>query len=206
MGYTVTEYKTAGKGRVEVCLDGKITFSLYAKEARQLALQEGARLSEEQYWHILHEVIGKRAIKRAMHLLEQQERTEYQLREKLSQNSYPQEAIEDAVSYVKQYHYLDDERYARVFIRYHQGERSRLRLESDLLRRGIPKDIIAGSMEEEYSSDEKAQIRNLLEKKHFSPDTADQKDIRKMYQFLMRKGFRSSDISSVIRTEEWDSS
>lgn len=203
MGYTVTEFKPVGKGRIEIRLEGHAAFWLYAAEARQFSLDKGAELSEEQYRQIF-QLLGKRATKRAMHLLEQQERTERQLREKLAQNDYPQEAIEEAVAYVKSYHYLDDARYARTFIRYHQEERSRMRLEADLLRRGVPKDIIADSMEQEYASDEKEQIRRLLEKKQFSPDTADQKELQKMYGFLMRKGFRSADISSVMRNSDWD--
>ncbi len=199
MGYRITEYRVSDKGRVEICLDGRRLW-LYAKEARQLSLEAGTELSKEQYEQILHEVIGRRAVKRAMHLLERQERTERQLREKLAQSDYPEEAIEDAVSYVKKYHYLDDTRYAATFIRYHQNDRSRQRLEQDLLRRGIPRDVIAQSMEEEFSSDEKAQIRRLLEKKHFLPDTADPVETRKMYGFLMRRGFRSADIASVLRS------
>ncbi len=201
MGYLVTECTSAGKGRMEISLDGRRVFWLYAAEVRQLSLENGAELSEERYQYILHEIIGRRAIKRAMHLLERQERTEHQLREKLRLSDYPEEAVEDAVAYVKRYHYLDDARYARTFIRFHQGERSRKRLETDLLRRGVPGDVIADSMEREFSSDEKEQIRRLLEKKQFSADTADEKELRRMYGYLMRRGFRGADILSVLRTD-----
>lgn len=219
MSYIVTEYKKENKGKVFLCLNEEIRLWLYAGEIRQLSLssvcfsehrgisgeyflKEGMELSEEQYQHILHEIIGKRVTKRAMHLLEKQDRTEHQLWEKLLQNEYPKEAIEDAISYVKKYHYLDDKRYARTFIRIHQEKRSRMRLRNDLLRRGISKDVIEFSMEEEFSCDEKEQIRSLLEKKNFSTDTADRKELGKMYQFLMRRGFRSSDISEVLKTWE----
>ena len=148
---------------------------------------------------LLHDIIGKRAAKRAMHLLERQERTEYQLREKLRQNCYPPEAIEDAVDYVKRYHYLDDERYARTFIHFHQETRSKMRLKNDLARRGISRELIAYCLEEEFVSDERAQIKRLLDQKNFSPDTADREEYGKMYRFLMRRGFCGSDISSVMR-------
>ena len=202
MSYIVTEYKKENKGKVLLVLNEEIRLWLYAGEAGSLFLKEGMELSEEQYLHILHGIIGKRVTKRAMHLLEKQDRTEHQLREKLLQNGYPKEAIEDAVSYVKEHHYLDDERYARAFIRIHQEKRSKMRLRNDLLKRGIPKDVIELSMEEEFFCDEKEQIRTLLEKKHFSIDTADRKELGKMYQFLMRRGFRSSDISAVLKTWE----
>lgn len=199
MQYIVTEYKKLDNGRIEFCLNEKITLWLYQGEAKTLSLKEGIKLSEEEYQQIIHGIIGKRATKRAMHLLERQDRTEHQLREKLVRNAYPPEAIEDAIAYVKGYHYLDDERYARNFIRFHQESRSRIRLKSDLMQRGIARDIISLSIEEEFVSDERTQIQALLDKKHFSSDTADTKEYRKMYQFLMRKGFKSSDISAVLR-------
>lgn len=205
MSYIITEYKKENKGKIFLCLNEEIKLWLYAGEGKTLCLEEGMELSEEQYRHILHGVIGKRVTRRAVHLLEKQDRTEYQLREKLLQNGYPKEAIEDALSYAKEHHYLDDERYARAFIRIHQEKRSRLRLRNDLLRRGISRDLIELCMEEEFFCDEKEQIRSLLEKKHFSADTADQKELGKMYQFLLRRGFCSSDISAVMKIWEYSS-
>jgi len=199
MQYIITECKKINKGRVDIVLDGRIRFWLYAGEARQLSLEEGKDISKEQYQQILHGIIGKRAIKRAMHILERQERTEYQLREKLMQGAYPKEAVEEAVDYVRKFHYLDDERYARTFIHYHQKERSKKRLELDLMKRGVPKDTIKLCIEEEFETDEKEQICHWLEKKQYTKDTADQKERAKMYQFLARRGFSHSDIMSVLR-------
>ena len=199
MQYIITEYKKIDKGRIEIVLDSHIRFWLYAKEARMLSLEEGKSISEEENQKILHEVIGKRAIKRAMHILERQDRTEYQLREKLLQSAYPKEAVEEAVDYVKSYHYLDDERYARTFIRNHQKDRSKRRLETDLIKRGVPKDTIKLCIDEEFETDEKEQIRIWLEKKQYEKETADLKERAKMYQFLARKGFCHSDIMSVLR-------
>ena len=198
MQYQITDLKKTDAKRVEICLNGEIFLWLYQGEARSLSLTKGMILSEEQYENLLHGVIGKRAIKRAVHLIERQERTERQLREKLSLSEYP----EDAVSYVKKRRYLDDERYTRTFIRFHQTERSKMRLKSDLIKRGVSKDVIERCIEEEFSSDEKAQIRALLEKKGFSQSEADRNESRKMYQFLMRRGFRSSDILAVMNQNE----
>lgn len=202
MSYIITEYRKENNGKMLLCLNEEIKLRVYAGEARTLFLKEGMELSEEQYRHIMYEVIGKRVIKRAMHLLERQDRTEYQLREKLLQNGYPRETIEHAVDYVKERHYLDDERYARAFIRIHQEKRSKMRLRNDLMKRGIARDIIESCMEEEFLCDERKQIQSLLEKKHFSADTADRKELGKMYQFLMRRGFCSRDISAVLKTWE----
>lgn len=199
MNYIVTSIEKSDRGRKVLCLDNKIELQLYAGEVRKYGLEMGSQVSEELYQEILHEILGKRATKRAMHLLERQEKTEYQLREKLRQNSYPQEAIEDAIEYVKRYHYVDDVRYAKTFVLYHQEKRSRLRLKTDLLRRGIKGDVIDAALEEVFTFDEREQMRELLTKRRFPQNVGDDGEFRKNYQFLMRRGFKSSDILSVMK-------
>lgn len=69
----------------------------------------------------------------------------------------------------------------------------------ELLQKGIGKELIEQALEEEYQQEnEQEQIRRWVEKKHYSGETADLKEKQKMYQFLMRKGFRSDDILHVL--------
>lgn len=136
-----------------------------------------------------------RAKKRAMHLLERMDRTEAQLREKLRQNQYPEDVIEEAVAYVKQFHYIDDFRYACNYIRYREQNTSRRKLAMDLAQKGVARELIDRALEEEYiEENESARILKWLEKKNYDADHADIKQKQKMYQFLLRKGFRSEDI------------
>ena len=202
MNYQVTSVLPQDKKKVKICLDNGESFVLYKGEAAKLSLFEKEILEESKYQKIIKEVLGKRAIKRAMHLLEQQERTEKQLRDKLQQNDYPQACIEQAIEYVKAYHYVDDYRYACVYIRYHQEKESRLKLTQKLMMRGISRELIERAMEEEFAADEKRQIAELLKKKNYDIETADEAAKRKMAQFLMRRGFKTRDILSVMRYYE----
>ncbi len=199
MGYTVTSVEKSDKGRVLLCLDYKIRLLFYRGEIKKYGLKEGSHVSEEVYQEMLHDILGKRAAKRAMHVLECQEKTEYQLREKLNQNEYPREAIEDAIAYVKKFHYLDDDRYARTFILFHQEKRSKMKLTMDLRKRGIPQEIIDAAMEEVFSSDERGQIEALLRKRQFPKTTGDEWEFRKNYRFLMGRGYKSSDILRIMK-------
>lgn len=193
------------KGKIRVRLDTGLTCILYRSEQRQINAYEGSSLTREQYEILVHEILGKRATKRAMHLLEKMDRTEYKLREKLSEGGYPDEAIEDAIGYVKRYHYLDDERYARNYVFLAQDRKSRKKLSIELYQRGIKKELIDRILEEEYEADEKKQICQLLEKRGFDPKTCSEKERQKLYQFLLRRGFQSSDICKVMRMISLDS-
>lgn len=193
------------KGKIRVRLDTGLTCILYRSEQRQINAYEGSSLTREQYEILVHEILGKRATKRAMHLLEKMDRTEYKLREKLSEGGYPDEAIEDAIGYVKSYHYLDDERYARNYVFLAQDRKSRKKLSIELYQRGIKKELIDRILEEEYEADEEKQICQLLEKRGFDPKTCSEKERQKLYQFLLRRGFQSSDICKVMRMISLDS-
>ena len=193
------------RGKIRVRLDTGLTCILYRSEQRQINAYEGSSLTREQYEILVHEILGKRATKRAMHLLEKMDRTEYKLREKLSEGGYPDEAIEDAIGYVKRYHYLDDERYARNYVFLAQDRKSRKKLSIELYQRGIKKELIDRILEEEYEADEEKQICQLLEKRGFDPKTCSEKERQKLYQFLLRRGFQSSDICKVMRMISLDS-
>jgi len=127
------------------------------------------------------------------------DRTEQQLREKLKSSHYPEEVIEEAIEYVKSFHYLDDERYAENFTRYKKENMSRQQIKQKLMLKGVSKDIIQNAIEEEYDVDESIHIRNILEKKHFSYETADEGEFRRVYGYLLRRGFRSNDILKEMK-------
>jgi len=202
MTYQVVSVIPQDKKKVSICLDNGESFVLYQGEAAKLSLFEKEVFDDTKYQQIMTEILGKRAIKRAMHLLEQQERTEKQLRDKLTLNGYPQQCIEMAIAYVKSYHYVDDYRYATVYIRYHQEKESKQKLTQKLMMRGINRETIQQALEEEFVADECAQIKELLRKRHFNPESADETERRKMAQFLMRKGFKTRDIFRMMRIEE----
>lgn len=140
-----------------------------------------------------------RAKRRALHILERSDRTEQELREKLSKNYLP-EVVEAAIEYVKSYHYIDDRRYALNYLNSRGQKKSRQQLRQELLyKKGISKELLEEVLEEAEPQDEQAQIRRWIEKKHIDPATADDKELHRFYQFLLRRGFRSSDIQAELR-------
>lgn len=195
----VNNYEALGKGRYRVAFDNGVSCVLYRSEAAQLSIKAQCSLTDENYDYLINEIVGKRAKKRAMHILEQMDRTEYQLREKLAKGEYPQECIDSAVEYVKKYRYLDDERFASSYVRYHQEKLSRQQLSVKLSQKGVSKDIIAEALEMEYEADDGEKIRNLLSKRHFDPDNTDRQENNKIYQYILRRGFKSSDILKEMR-------
>lgn len=198
----ISEIKELDKKRVKVYIDNEFAFVLYKGELRDYIIKEGQELSEANYQEIMDVVLPKRCKLRAMNLLQKKDYTEKQLHDKLSEGLYPREIIVDAIHYVKAYHYLDDERYARDYIAYHMSIRSKNRIIQDLLGKGISKDIFMPIVEELYveedSDVELDQIKKLLIKKHYDPELTEYKEKQKIMAFLLRKGFQMSDIRRAM--------
>lgn len=195
----ITQISEVDKKRMMIRTDEAVSFVLYKGEVRKLALKEGEELPAEVYEEIRSEILIKRARKRAMFLLEKMDRTESQLRDKLRQGFYAEDIIEDAISYVKGYHYIDDTRYARNYVRCQKERKSKRQIKTDLLQKGVDRDVIDSAMESEYEAEsEQELILKWIEKRHYSIENSDRKEKQKMYQFLMRKGFRSEDILRVL--------
>ncbi|MCM1282486.1 MAG: RecX family transcriptional regulator [Roseburia sp.] len=193
----VTEYEPLSGGKIRVCLDNGVQLVLYKGEAKQMQLTADSCIPEEDYRILLEEIVGKRAKKRAMHLLEKMDRTKQQLREKLSA-SYPPECVEIAVEYVSRFHYLDDYRYACNYIYYRRERYSRRQLQMKLSAKGVSPGLIAQALEEFYTADESEQIRRLLVKRQYTPG-CDRQMYAKTYQYLLRKGFGSGEILRTMR-------
>lgn len=187
------------KGRAKICLAGGTDFVLYKKEYENYGIAEGSDLSESDYESIVRDILVPRCKKRAMHLLEKQDRSEKNLRDKLKEGGYPEQVIDVAIDYINQYGYIDDARMAASHVRFYQDSRSRQRLRQDLLSKGISADIIEHVLEEEYTTDEVDLIDALLVKKHYDKENATYEDRAKMYRFLAGRGFSSDSINRVLK-------
>lgn len=195
----VNEYEPMGKGKYRAVFDNGVSCVLYRSEAARFSLKTGGSLNEEQYSALMEEIIGKRAKRRAMHILEQMDRTEHELRDKLTKSEYPEECIDDAIEYVKKYKYIDDERYALNYVRFHQEKLSKQQLTVKLSQKGVNRDLITEALESEYEADDGEKIRILLKKKHFDYEKMDRKECNRIYQYILRRGFKSNDILKAMK-------
>lgn len=201
-GKYVTGVEPLDKKRYKVFLDNEFAFVLYKGELRSLGIEVDREISTCNYDKIMHEILPKRAKLRAMNLLKSKSYTQKQLEEKLQAGFYPQSIIDEALEYVKSFHYVDDEMYARDYVTYQSSKRPMKRIVIDLQRKGISKDIInkvlAEQEDDEMQDAEALMIQDFLRKKHFDNSTATIEERRKICAALMRKGFAFESIRSIL--------
>lgn len=200
---TVTQIVPVTKSRSRIWIDDEPAFVLYKGELAAFHLAQGCEITQGDYDRIMTELLPKRAKLRTMNLLKSRDYTREGLRRKLAEGEYPEEIIEQAVEYVVSYGYVDDLRYAVGYISDYEGRKTQKMIETDLLRKGIAKNVIEQAWnqwkEKGGSVDEKAMIEALLKKRRYDPESADIKEKQRTYAFLARKGFSADLIMDAIR-------
>ena len=199
----ITKIQALTKQKYRIFLDGESAFAVYKGELSRYHLEEGAVLPPEVYEELVNRVLKKRATLRAMHILERTDKTEAQLRRKLEESEYPKEAVESAIAYVTSYGYLDDRRYAEQYIEWKKQGKGKARLKMELVQKGISREIIEEVLESTDFGETREMIRQIILKKRKTDIPMNEKEKQRLYGFLMRKGFSSSDILAVMREEEW---
>ena len=209
----ITGIKPVGKGRYEIILDegSYPAFALYRKELKKFDIREGEELPEDVRTEIYSEVLVKRALLRLYHLIESRDYTERELRDRLKRGAYPLSVIDAAVERLKAQGLADDMDYALRYADCYIDRKSKKAVIQALVRKGVATDVASAAVEQvcdirmascfatEDDYDESGKIRRLLEKRHFDPATADNKEYNKQITYLMGKGFSFRDINRVIK-------
>ena len=147
----------------------------------------------------------KEVRKKALKLLEHMDRTEKGLYDRLLRAGFSEALAADAVAYVKDYGYVNDARYATNYIMYRIHDKSRQKIFQELQQKGIDRQTIQSAWDEAAElemPDERKLLRQMVEKKYAPGSSLDEKEMRRLYGYLARRGFRSGDIFSVL--EEMD--
>lgn len=196
----VTKIIPLSKTRFQVYLDEKPAFVLYKGELQKYGLSVESDISDVFVQQIKSEVLLKRAKLRALHLLNDMDRTEAGLMQKLLQGGYPEDVSREALSYVRSFGYIDDRRYAEQYVRSKMGRKSRRELYMALVGKGLDHSIIEETLENCFSdTSEQVAIEQLLKKKNYDGATANDVSKKKMFDYLLRKGFRYEDIRRVLQ-------
>lgn len=143
----------------------------------------------------------REARRKALRLLEHMDRTEKGLRDRLIQGGFSEEAADDAVSYVKDYGYINDYRYALNYILYRIHSKSRQKIFQELQQKGIQRQVLSDAWDEACELEEPDEIdilKEMIQKKCSPGEKLDDKAMRRLYGYLQRRGFRLGDISSAL--------
>ncbi len=200
----ITQIKDYDKKRKKIILDdGEIVFLLYLGELRRMRLKEGEDISTEVYSSIEKDILIPRAKKRVLYYLKNGEKTRTEVVRKLKESFYPENVIANAVTFLENYSFIDDKRYADSFVESKKKKYSRRELEAKLYQKGVSKEEIREALGDISDADELENCIRLLRKRVKSEEMlSDPAERRKSFAYLMRKGYGYEVVEKAFREIE----
>ncbi|HWT75461.1 MAG TPA: regulatory protein RecX [Mobilitalea sp.] len=199
----VTRLEELEQSKVKVYIDYEYAFLLYQKDITQFKLREGDLITQAVYEDIVSNTVYYRARQKALSILKSIDRTEQELRKKLSDAGYTNDIIDKTISYISGYGYLNDERLASAYVRARKNTKSKLVIKNELLQKGVKKEIIDFVFDEAYDNEEQEDseliaIKKAIAKKVKDPGNLDYDEKQKLIASLYRKGFDISKIKQIL--------
>jgi len=193
-------------GRYAVLVDGKSVAIVNAAYLHDTGLAVGKVIDEAGGDRLLLAARKLEAFDRAAAALGRRARSAHELERWLLQRGFDRADVTDAVQRLTEIGAIDDSQFARAFARSRALGKgmSKRRLAQELSRRGVDSrmaDAAIADVLEEESVDERALLEAAARKKLAVLRGQEPDAVRKrLYGYLARRGYASSDIAAVLRT------
>jgi regulatory protein len=191
-------------GRFDVYLDGEPAATVSLEVVERLELATGEILNESRRAALDREARALRTYDRALNILALRARSVAELRRALTRKGEPAEQVEAALARLLQAGFLDDASFARQFARSRVAGAgfSRRRLQAELARRGVARDVADAAIEVAFGDEhvnEEATLERVARKKLATLGRFDvPTQRRRLYAYLARRGYESDDIGRVV--------
>lgn len=186
--------------RVNIYLDEEYAFSL----ARIVAawLRVGQELDEEKIKRLQAEDAYERAIQQALLFLSYRSRSESEIRQNLRKHEIPEDVIDQTLQRLRQDGLANDDQFAQAWVENRSTfrPRSRRMMAMELRQKGLADEAVSSALED---VDDEALAYEAAQKRAPRLKDLEWVDFRKkLSEFLARRGFSYSVITSVV-TRIW---
>ncbi|MCD1147028.1 RecX family transcriptional regulator [Peptoniphilus sp. KCTC 25270] len=128
-------------------------------------------------------------------------KTEHEIFCFLEKEDFEEEAISEAIDYLKKYNFINDEEYANLYVRDKMNINlyGPLKIQSSLKMKGISNEQIQDSLNQYTEEHLLENIEKLMYKKYRRNHYLDFKDKQKMMQYFYQRGFSPSMLENYWR-------
>lgn len=162
----------------------------------------GSELTDDSFNKLLDDELKVKVYNSALRLLGYRMRSINEMRDRLIDKKYPNNIIEETINKLLKMGYLNDVEFAKAFSRDKVISKKigPLALRVEFIPHKIDEDILEKAIFNVYEKYPIIDlIKLLLDKKKIQSGTKlDQKAKKRIYDFLIRKGFKWNDISNVF--------
>ena len=135
----------------------------------------------------------------AFYYINKRRHTKKELIDKLIKKDYSVSVAKEVADYLEEAQYIDDSDYTRRYIldAVKIKKHGSVRIKRDLSLKGIERQIIEHVMEE-LELDTNSVLNDLIVSKASNLDLNNEKQLNRLYGFLLRRGFKFGDINEAL--------
>jgi regulatory protein len=188
---TKIEVQKRNPRRRSIFIDGKFAFGVDEEVLYKFGLRKGESLTQEQIEKIAEEEGKKEAKDMALEFLSFRRRTEKQVKEKLKKKGFDEKTIKVTIDKLKEFDLINDLEFATAWVKDRLAfkPRGKKLLKQELWKKGIKNDIIEQIIEELCQDEDKSALELLEKIKKRYKDLEPKAAKRRMFNFLLRRGF-----------------
>lgn len=136
---------------------------------------------------------------KAFHLLSYRERTIKEIRDRLKKKDFSAEVIEKVITYLLEKDYLNEQRFAEMWIRsrINHHPRGRKLIYKELKDKGVERKIINSALDEYLSREKELEMASYLMNKWLRRRKDEDSSSYKLKNYLARKGFNYDMIYEI---------
>lgn len=190
------------KERVNVFIDEEFAFPCDAELVYKYNLKVGIEVNFDFIEEIAKNDDFSKAKSNALKFIERSYKTEKEIKEKLQSRGYAEEVISRVMEFLKEYAFIDDAKYAQMYVNDRIKNKGRNKIKYDLIRKGIDEDIINTKINGVDSEEELNTALELGNKKYNSiikREQDERKIKQKLSQFLVSRGYTWEIANKVLR-------
>ncbi len=139
----------------------------------------------------------------AFYYLNKRRHTKKELIEKLVKREYSPEVANEVADYLEDAKYIDDADYARRYMldAVRIKKHGMARIKRDLALKGINSAVV-DAVAEDFEIRTENVLLDLIESKAVNLDFNDEKQLNKLYGFLLRRGFKYCEIKDALASKK----
>lgn len=196
MRITSIEPQKKSSEKLNIFIDEEFAFSLSAETVAYYRLSEGKILDDADTVSILKDSDRRLCLSRALKYISRQRSTEANLIKYLLSKGFSEDAVENSIEKLKEYKYIDDERYAKDYYLQNNISKGIRRIKFELAAKGVDIENLDIDSNDELERQSCLYIAQKYVKSHKVSDTLYQR----LYRHLSSRGFSNDDIKDVIKT------
>ncbi len=193
----ITSIKRQAKrdDRVSIYIDGKFVFSLHDSQLVSSGLKIGKELSGQEINKWKNESDFAKAYDKTLNFVTIRPRSQKEINDYLWRKQVEESLKARIVERLKERGYIDDEKFAQLWVRSRSLAKptSRRKLELELRQKGVSSEKIKEALSSSKDFDERTALQKIIAKKKKNYD-----DPQKLIAYLARQGFGYDDIKHEL--------